>query len=213
MVQVEGDSNPIMQPGNVDPVQGPASQESPDTPVSLSEIETGSQTSLEVQLPPAEPDRRRSGRDRRATDRRGAEYPIADADIDILTGLYNDDAWRRLLETEDERRQRYDHTSCVLAVDLEGPGVASDSLICQVGQSIRAVTKERDFVARVGTEKFAVLVTECNSANSRRVLQRIRTALNKAGATASIGLARPISEKGLDHAWQEASRARHYRVP
>lgn len=156
---------------------------------------------------------RRSGRDRRATDRRVTGIAATDGDMDALTGLYSGDAWNRILAAEDERCERYGHTSCIVSIELEGPGIASADLICRAGLSIRVVTKERDFVARVGTEKFAVLVAESCSANSCRVVQRIRIALNRVGVAASIGLAMRLPEKGLQYAFREAFRAKPYRVP
>jgi GGDEF domain-containing protein len=123
------------------------------------------------------------------------------------------DAWGRMLAAEDERCGRYGHASCVFAVELDGAGASNEKLICLAGQSMRAVIKERDIVARTGTGKFAVLIAECNIANSRRVLQRIRMALDRAGVTASLGLAVRLPEKGLHYAWREADRAKHYRVP
>jgi diguanylate cyclase (GGDEF)-like protein len=164
---------------------------------------------------------RRSGRDRRRGGRRASDVlldgsldVLAEEDfVDDLTGLCSEAAWKRYLDKEDERCGRYGHTSCVFSVDLDGPAAANQRVICAAGHSIRAVIKERDVVARVGTAKFAVLVAECNIANSRRVLQRIRNVLNGIGVTASLGLAVRLAEKGLHYAWREADRARHYRVP
>ena len=155
----------------------------------------------------------RSGRDRRVADRRAAAVPVADGDLDTLTGLYNLDAWNRVLEVEDERCKRYGHTSCIVAVELGGLKMASAHLICRAGLAIRFVMKERDFVARVGPEKFAALVAESNAGASGRVVQRIRTALGKAGVVASVGVAMRLPEKGLQYAYREACRAKQYRVP
>jgi diguanylate cyclase (GGDEF)-like protein len=133
--------------------------------------------------------------------------------VDPLTGLCNEQAWKRFLDNEDGRCGRYGHTSCVFAIELDGPAADNPKLICVAGQSVRGMVKERDVVARVGASKFAILVAECDLANSRRVLQRIRSVLDKTGVTASLGIAVRLPEKGLHYAWQEADRARHYRVP
>ncbi len=146
---------------------------------------------------------------------RRAERAEADAETDAMTTLYNRRGWNRLLRAEEARCRRYGHPACVIAIDLDGlktvndgqGHAAGDELICRAAQAIRTSIREADVLARVGGDEFVVLGAECNLANSRQLLKRIRDTLSDAGVAASLGLSMRVPAKGLHEAWEEADQA------
>jgi len=90
------------------------------------------------------------------------------ATTDSLTGLRNFRYFRRRLEEEVDRAERYGVTFSVVLVDIDGLGrfneehgfVAGDLLIREVGEILRSNTRRVDVVARYGGGRFALLLPE-----------------------------------------------------
>jgi len=125
---------------------------------------------------------------------------------DNLTGLLN----RREIEslighTLSEHRRYSDAQACVCYLDLDQFKIindtcghtAGDELLKQIAKILDDVTRDSDFVARMGGDEFVVIVRHCDEAGAlntmERVLERLRTHNfcwdNKCfNTTASIGI-------------------------
>ncbi|MFZ5707775.1 MAG: EAL domain-containing protein [Pseudomonadota bacterium] len=104
--------------------------------------------------------------ERRVEQRRQDEVRYL-ADRDALTGLYNRAAFsRHLQELALGRVGGRDGAHAALIVDLDGFRTindayghqAGDALLWVVGQRIRSVVRDQDFIARLGGDQFAVVV-------------------------------------------------------
>jgi len=152
---------------------------------------------------------------RYATEVRRTERAQAEALSDPLTGLFNRRGWMQLVAGEENRCRRHGYPASVLVIDLDGLKIVNDSrghfvgdeLISRTGSVLAAVARTQDIVARVGGDEFAVLAFECDRSGTDALVQRIRTALEAAGISASIGHAMRDPARGLPEAWIEADRA------
>lgn len=104
--------------------------------------------------------------ERRVEQRRQDEVRYL-ADRDALTGLYNRAAFsRHLQELALGRAGGRDGAHAALIVDLDGFRTindayghqAGDALLWVVGQRIRSVVRDQDFLARLGGDQFALVV-------------------------------------------------------
>ncbi|HEY3593260.1 MAG TPA: diguanylate cyclase, partial [Polyangiaceae bacterium] len=103
------------------------------------------------------------------------------ADQDLLTGLWN----RRRFEEELRRRlnesRRYGDHGAILLLDLDklkkvndtvGPS-AGDAALKRVASVLARVTRDSDFIARIGGDDFAVLLPRSDEAGARRCAERL----------------------------------------
>ncbi len=85
---------------------------------------------------------------------------------DALTELYNARYFYTQLESENLRCERYGLTYSVVIFDIDGFKVfndtyghqAGDEVLREVGQAIKAASRQSDIVARYGGEEFVVLL-------------------------------------------------------
>ena len=134
---------------------------------------------------------------------------------DPLTGLGNRRMWDRLLVTEEERCRRLSIEAAVVVVDLDGLKSVNDERGHPAGDTLLRVaatvltehTRIPDQVARTGGDEFAIVATDCAPDDARALVDRLRTALNMAGVTASIGQADRRREGTLTRAWIAADEA------
>ncbi len=90
------------------------------------------------------------------------------ANIDLLTGLFNRQAFLNRLKTEIRRSAREGHSLILLFLDLDGFKEINDSLGHAAGDTYLKVIAERlqngvranDLVARLGGDEFVILLTE-----------------------------------------------------
>lgn len=66
------------------------------------------------------------------------------------------------------------------------------------------MVREHDVVARVGGDEFALLAVECDEAQARAFVGRVREALERNGIRASVGVALRSRESDLSRAWHHA---------
>jgi diguanylate cyclase (GGDEF)-like protein len=145
--------------------------------------------------------------------RQRAEAAEAESLRDALTGLANRRAWQEALDTETERARRDGRAAAVVVDDVddfkayndEHGHLAGDLLLRRVAQTLEAVSRTNDVVARVGGDEFAVIAV--GAGDGLAVGRRIEGALEQAGITASIGLARADPGSDLADAWNTADRA------
>ncbi|GAC1593933.1 MAG: hypothetical protein NVS3B28_24230 [Candidatus Velthaea sp.] len=130
-----------------------------------------------------------------------------EATHDALTGLPNRTYFsERLVETLERARQRPDLTYAVLFIDLDEfksindslGHLAGDQMLDQIAERMRATVDDRDFVARIGGDEFAILVCEReNAAEIEAFVESVQDALVRPMEidsrvvynTASIGIA------------------------
>lgn len=137
-----------------------------------------------------------------------------DATHDALTGLPN----RQLFDMHLDRSLRSGRAGGVMFVDLDhfkdvndtfGHQVG-DEVLQQVADTLRAVIREDDLVARLSGDEFVVLVETADDtelfAIARRIVERLRitrmTAVGQVTVTASVGLARWDTDTGVHDAQQ-----------
>ncbi len=136
------------------------------------------------------------------------------ASHDLLTGLYNRHEFERRTEIllAKLHAEKAEHAICFLDLDQfkvinDTCGhVAGDELLRQLGPLLQSVVRQRDTLARVGGDEFAVLMEYCSLDNAERLTKSLLKALQDYRFTwgestfrvsASIGLAE-ITEEVCD---------------
>lgn len=151
-----------------------------------------------------------------ATDRaRRDERFRFEAMTDALTHLPNRRAWEEKLDREENRSIRMGDSTFIsvigvgalAAVNARDGRSAGDELLRKTSLVLRYVVRNSDFVARIGSDQFAVLGIQCDSVEPDDISDRIRTALAQAGIGASVGtaVARPSDSNAA--VWRKAGAA------
>jgi diguanylate cyclase (GGDEF)-like protein/PAS domain S-box-containing protein len=142
------------------------------------------------------------------TDRKLAEEKLLhDALHDELTGLPNRALFMdRLRQSMDRSRREPERLTVVLFLDLDRFKIVNDSLghlvgdelLIQIADSLAAVLRPADTIARVGGDEFAILLEGSRDVNDAvrvadRIHERLSSPINLGGhevfITASIGIA------------------------
>src|SRR3954447_16351967 len=109
---------------------------------------------------------------------------------DGLTELANRRSFDRSLERELTRANRTDGRLSVVLLDIDHfkqlndthGHVVGDAVLRQVAAALRECGREYDTVARYGGEEFAAVLPGCSSALALQVAERLRRAVEEAGA-------------------------------
>jgi len=146
----------------------------------------------------------------------------ADADLDSLTGLANRRRFRVALAREVERWRRYRVPCALLMLDIDHLKLVNDmyghpvgdSVIRQIAQTLREVSRDNDTAARLGGEEFALLLAGVDLDRAVSAAERLRSVLSSkrvegvGTVTVSIGVAgcpeSAASERALYSASDEA---------
>jgi diguanylate cyclase (GGDEF)-like protein len=146
----------------------------------------------------------------------------ADADLDSLTGLANRRRFRVALARELERWRRYRVPCALLMLDIDHLKLVNDkfghpvgdSVIRQIAQTLREVSRDNDTAARLGGEEFALLLAGVDLERAVSAAERLRSVLSNKSVegvgtvTVSIGVAgcpeNATSERALYSASDEA---------
>lgn len=137
------------------------------------------------------------------------------AQTDALTGLPNRRGWDERMKKENRRLKGMAGSALVLIVDLDelkevndSQGhQAGDTLIRKAGQAIESAVRDRDFVARIGGDEFAVLGAGTDPMAPEDLIERLRGQLAESGVSASIGGARWRPGRTLEDVSREADEA------
>jgi diguanylate cyclase (GGDEF)-like protein len=141
------------------------------------------------------------------------------AEGDALTGLLGPQAWGRVVADEDARVRRYRRPATIVMVELDGldrlierlGDAAADRLVPAVADTIRRHAREADFVARLDTGRFAILLPETDEVRAINYVERIRRACDlwlESGAVAlrlAIGWASASGDDSLHDAGRAAT--------
>ncbi len=104
---------------------------------------------------------------------------------DPKTGLYNHDYFMRRLEEEQARIQRHGGRAGIIIMDVDHfkafndlhGHVTGDEALSALADTLRAVTRDEDTVARFGGEEFCVLALDCGETRLLEIAERIRLAV------------------------------------
>lgn len=127
----------------------------------------------------------------------------ADADLDSLTGLANRRRFRVALAREVERWRRYRVPCALLMLDIDHLKLVNDkfghpvgdSVIRQIAQTLKEVSRDNDTAARLGGEEFALLLAGVDLDRAVLAAERLRAVLSSkrvegvGTVTVSIGVA------------------------
>lgn len=120
-------------------------------------------------------------------------YPIqrvrlqALATTDALTGLANQRAFRRRLQTEVERAGRYRHSLALLIIDIDHfknindtfGHRSGDAVLAQMGRILSRACRGIDLAARYGGEELAIICPETLESEALRIAERVRRAVTE----------------------------------
>jgi diguanylate cyclase (GGDEF)-like protein len=146
---------------------------------------------------------------------------------DELTGLANDRAFRRLIEKEAARADRFGHHLSLLMLDIDDfkqvndthGHLQGDEVLRMIGRVLRSEARSVDEPARYGGEEFALALPETAVEGAVELAERIRqrieseevARLNGSGSlkvTASLGAASiPASAENVQDLIAAADRA------
>lgn len=135
---------------------------------------------------------------------------------DFLTHVRNRAYFHTRLKEQHALARRQDHPLGVLAVDVDyfstvnqsfGRG-AGDSTLGQVAEAIEGALRQGETLARMGDDRFAVILHQCTSGQARLVGERVGQAVSDLritlergmviGATVSVGAASTDMFTGCD---------------
>jgi diguanylate cyclase (GGDEF)-like protein len=134
--------------------------------------------------------------------RRALERAELSANIDSLTGLLNEGAFRERVDEEMKRSQRYNHPLSMAYIDLDDFKKINDSqghahddkLLRHVSETIVHTIRKTDFAGRGGGDEFTVCFPETGEEQVRKAVEELVKALDimtsQSGwqVTASIGV-------------------------
>jgi len=111
---------------------------------------------------------------------------IAQSHFDPLTGLENSNSFELILKDLLKQSWGTDVHHAIANVDIDRMAVvndisgrdAGDLLIKKVGHKLASMVRSRDVVARIGSDKFGVLLENCDLATAQIVMKKIAHAVS-----------------------------------
>lgn len=144
------------------------------------------------------------------------------ARTDPLTGLANRRAFDERLALETERAHRHARSLSVMLVDVDRfktvndrfGHAAGDRVLVNLADSLRAVMRTGDLLARIGGDEMAMILPDCPAEQAARVAQRMLDALgggspiaHRHDVTLSDGVAGLAAEQTADDLLRCADQA------
>lgn len=146
------------------------------------------------------------------------------AATDILTGLLNRNGFEHEIIHAIARAKRYNETSLVAYIDLDGFKAvndtyghnAGDKMLRQVGAILNASIRQTDDAARLSGDEFGILLTKCDIKKGKERAGFIRHNLrkitvnhdgNELHTSASMGFAVINKNSVLQEVFEEADQA------
>lgn len=117
--------------------------------------------------------------------------------LDPLTGTLNRTGWDQYLQQIEAGLKASDEDAMIAVLDVddlkavnERDGrAAGDEMLRRAAQTIHAVLRRRDCVARLGADEFAILMQDISSSEAEALAARLATALKAVDISISAGLA------------------------
>ncbi len=111
---------------------------------------------------------------------------IAQSHFDPLTGLENSNSFELILKDLLKQSWGLDVHHAIANIDIDRMAVvndisgrdAGDQLIKKVGHTLAGMVRARDVVARIGSDKFGVLLENCDLPTARTVMKKIAHAVS-----------------------------------
>ena len=111
---------------------------------------------------------------------------ISQSHFDPLTGLENSNSFELILKDLLKQSWGTDVTHAIANVDIDRMAVindisgreAGDLLIKKVGHKLASMVRSRDVVARIGSDKFGVLLENCDLATAQVVMKKMAHAVS-----------------------------------
>jgi len=149
--------------------------------------------------------------------------------LDPLTGLEGPASWSRIVEIENARLLRYRRPAAVVMAEVEGlqrlaerlGDEPADRLLPVIADALRREARSSDWVARLGSGRFAVFLAETDEIQAINYVERIRVSCEPWLASSAvplrlaIGWSSPSASTDLEHAIGDAEARMHVdrRVP
>jgi len=111
---------------------------------------------------------------------------IAQSHFDPLTGLENSNSFELILKNLLKSSWGTETHHAIANIDIDRMAVvndisgrdAGDSLIRKVGETLAGMVRSRDVVARIGSDKFGVLLENCDLPTAKIVMKKIAHAVS-----------------------------------
>ncbi|MDH3629510.1 MAG: EAL domain-containing protein [Gammaproteobacteria bacterium] len=111
---------------------------------------------------------------------------IAQSHFDPLTGLENSNSFELIIKDLLKQSSGTDVNHAIANVDIDRMAVVNDIsgrdvgdlLIKKVGQKLASMVRSRDVVARIGSDKFGVLLENCDLPTAQIVMKKISHAVS-----------------------------------
>ncbi|MDH3762680.1 MAG: EAL domain-containing protein [Gammaproteobacteria bacterium] len=111
---------------------------------------------------------------------------IAQSHFDPLTGLENSNSFELILKDLMKQSWGLDVQHAIANIDIDRMAVindisgrdAGDLLIKRVGKTLAGMVRSRDVVARLGSDKFGILLENCDLPTARSVMKKIAHAVS-----------------------------------
>lgn len=138
---------------------------------------------------------------------------------DPLTGLYNRRAFFHLAGNELSRCTRYEQSSVLLMIDIDGfkdindrlGHGAGDEILKRVAIALEKIVRKHDLVARIGGDEFLILLTDNSLATAFQKADTLRQAMGEIDMfgtginfAISIGMSEISQETALEEAIKKA---------
>jgi diguanylate cyclase (GGDEF)-like protein len=128
--------------------------------------------------------------------------------IDPPTGLESPEAWRRAVEDEVVRLARYHRPATVVLVELDGfdrlterlGQAAGARVVVATARTLRAHARAADRCARLGRNRFAVLLPETDEVATINFIERVRLECDRWLESGEVALRLAIGWTMLDAA-------------
>ncbi|NPA24290.1 MAG: GGDEF domain-containing protein [Deltaproteobacteria bacterium] len=116
-----------------------------------------------------------------------------DSRRDALTGLHNRRYFDELIDKEQERAQRYRHSTALAMMDLDHfkqindryGHPAGDQVLRATGRILTETLRKCDTACRYGGEEFALILPETSLAEAQLICERVRKRLENTTITTS----------------------------
>ncbi len=129
---------------------------------------------------------------------------------DELTGLANERAFHRVLNSQVTRSRRYTNPLCLAVVEVEakvGNGELSQEVILAVSRYLRDRLRWVDLIARWSNDQFMLILPETTAEDASRLLDKIKNDFADAGLPESIAHLTIRLQIGIAQ-WQKGNDAR-----